>query len=329
MNEIVYFSRNKKNRFSIENVTNNIISEISKANFVRNYEVPNATASLMSIIGNIAFVFKNKSKNGINHITGDIHYAILGLIGCKSVLTIHDLVFLEGKQNKLSYWFKYLLWLYIPVKMADKIICISEKTKQDILKHIKTNKITVIYNPIVLAKKIKQEVKSFNEECPVVLFVGTKSNKNLERTLLALKGINCKVLIIGRLSDEQKMFLESNQIIYENRCNLSDKSIADAYYESDIVSFMSIYEGFGMPIVEGQLAGCVVITSNFAPMTEVGASSVVYADPYDIYSMHIAFKNIIFNKKYREQKIKEGFNNTIRFSPEKIAMEYMNLYNNL
>lgn len=130
MKEILYFNRNKNNRFSIENVTNFIEKEVAKKVPVYSFDVPNITASLYDIIGNIYYVFKHRKKTDINHVTGDIHYAIIGLIGCKSVLTIHDLVFLEGKQYKISYWLKYFLWLYLPVKLADQIICISEKTKQ-------------------------------------------------------------------------------------------------------------------------------------------------------------------------------------------------------
>ena len=329
MNDIFYFSRNSQNRFSIENVTHYVVAEIAKSCKTKSFEVPNITASLKAIMGNILYVFKRRSKDGINHVTGDIHYAILGLVGCKSVLTIHDLVFLEGKQNKISYWLKYLLWLYLPVKLSDKIICISEKTKQDVLKHIKTNKLSVIYNPIVLAKHFEQKIKPFNKKCPTILTIGTKDNKNLERTILSLKGIKCKMIIIGNLNDNQQKLLDDNHIDYENKSNLTDKEIAESYAEADIVSFMSTYEGFGMPIVEGQLAGCAVLTSNIAPMTEVGGSSVVYADPYNIESMHNAFLKIITDDNFREEKIKDGFINAERFSPQKIASQYLEIYKQL
>ena len=329
MKEILYFNRNKNNRFSIENVTNFIEKEVAKKVPVYSFDVPNITASLHDLIGNIYYVFKHRKKTAINHVTGDIHYAIIGLIGCKSVLTIHDLVFLEGKQNKISYWLKYFLWLYLPVKLADQIICISEKTKQEVLKHVNTQSISVIYNPIILAKQFTQQIKPFREDCPKILLIGTKSNKNIENTILALNGIKCNLLIIGKLNDAQLQLLMSSRIPFENKYNLTDDEIADAYYESDIVSFMSTYEGFGMPIVEGQLAGCAVLTSNIAPMTEVGASSVVYADPYNVLSIHEAFNKIINDKIYRDRKINEGFENAKRFSPEKIASEYMKIYDEL
>jgi len=325
---ISYFNRHESDGYSIEKITKHIVSEVSKANDVKNLQVPFQRVSVLNLLKNIIYVYKHREKNGVNHITGDVHYAVLGLIDCRSILTIHDLVFLEGKQSKLSYWFKYFFWLYMPVKMADRIVCISEKTKQEVLKHINTDKIAVIYDPVKLVE-IDVSRKSFNETCPRILHVGTKANKNLNRVIRSLNGVKCHLVIVGKLTKEIINFLKENNIEYENLVGISDVELANEYTKADIVSFVSTFEGFGMPIIEGQIADCIVITSNIAPMTEVGENSVIYVDPFSVDSIRSGFLQIISDKTLRESIIMKGRENRKRFSPEIIAAQYSNLYHSL
>ena len=146
--EIHYFNRSKSDRYSIEKVSNSIAEELSKHHRVTSFSVPYHKLTIINAIRNCLYVYKNRTKNGVNHITGDIHYCILGLIGCKSVLTIHDLVFLHDRSSKIKYFINYLFWLWLPVKLATKIVCISESTRDDLNLHIKTDKVSVIYDPV-------------------------------------------------------------------------------------------------------------------------------------------------------------------------------------
>lgn len=324
---VVYFNRAQGDRFSIEKVTRILINEISKTCDVESYSVPELRADLLSLIKNILYVYKRRSKDGINHITGDIHYCILGLIGVKSVLTIHDTVFLEVKQSKLARFAKWLFWLYIPCLIADKVICISEKTKDELKKHhINTAHVKVIYDPVDLAIYKKDICK---ESKINIIHVGTKDNKNLFRVIKSLRGLKCKLIIVGPLSHEIIESLKDNDIDYSNYVNVSDENLSELYAKSDIVSFPSLYEGFGMPIIEGQLSGCVVLTSNIPPMSEVGGDSVYYIDPYDIESMHNGFRELIDNQQLRMDLLSKGYENSLRFSADSICREYMNVYKEL
>jgi glycosyltransferase involved in cell wall biosynthesis len=321
---ITYFHRSKNYGFSIENVFAPIISEIKKKYTVSEYYLPYKKFNPGTFFKNLLFTYKHRNKNGINHVSGDTHYILLALITCKSVLTIHDLVFLQNTGNKIDYMLKWLLWLYLPLKIADKIICISETTRQEVLKHIKNNKISVIHNPINVSFKFSE--KKFNMNNPVILHIGTGWNKNLTRVIEALENIPCHLRIIGKLTNEYILLLNEKHIFYSNRYSLSDGDIIQEYQNCDIVSFPSIYEGFGMPIIEGQAIGRIVVTSNIPPMTEIGENSVVFVNPLDIESIRNGFLEIINNQEKRAALLEKSKENITRFSIEKIVNLYIKIY---
>lgn len=321
---ITYFHRNPLAGISIGKVSSTYINEIKKTVNIEEFTMPMFGASFKCIITNLLFTFRHRNKHGINHITGDIHYCMLGLIGCKSVLTIHDTVFLTTKQSKIKYFIKWILWLYIPCLLANKIVCISEKTKNEVIKHnIIGKKISIIYDPVSVSKVncVKKKGDIIN-----ILHVGTKKNKNLLRVIESLNGLRCHLTIVGYLTDETVFLLKRFNINYSNLYNISESELSEAYQQADIVSFPSTYEGFGMPIIEGQLAGCAILTSKIAPMTEVGQDSVLYVDPYNVNSINNGFESLITNSELRMKLVMKGKENVKRFLPDIIANQYLKLY---
>ena len=112
MNSIIYFSRNKNAGFSIQKVFSAIIDNPNNHNN-KSFEVPCYRANLNSLFKNICFIYSKRDRNCVHHITGDIHYCILGLIGFKSILTIHDLVLLKTTTNKTKKFIYFLFWYYL------------------------------------------------------------------------------------------------------------------------------------------------------------------------------------------------------------------------
>ena len=322
---ITFFHRNRKCGFSIYKVFKTIEDELKSQNQeIEEYFMPSQFSMPWDIIKNSIFTFRHRNIKDINHISGHIHDVILGLIGCKTVLTIHDLVFIDNVKNPLKRFYKWLFWLYIPVKLADKVTCISNETKRKVLENIKTDKITVIYNPIDPA--FKYVPKKFNQECPTILHIGTSWNKNLERTIQALEGIKCRLRIIGKINNHILQFLEEKNIKFSNAKNLSDEEIRQEYINCDIVNFPSIYEGFGMPIIEGQQTGRVVITSAIEPLKEIAGDAVIFVNPTNIQSIHDAYILAIENNKLRNEIIQNGLENVKRFDVKNIAQQYLKLY---
>lgn len=321
--KVTYFYRNHKVGFSIKKVADLYVNQMEDKEI---YEMPSPYASMMSILKNMWFTFKHRNKSGINHITGDIHYCIIPLMHCKTVLTIHDTSAYDCANGIKKVLIKYL-WFIIPLKLASKVTCISTSTKVSLSRFTKRTDIIVIPNAV--DPSFTYTPKEFNEATPNILLIGTNWNKNVESTIKALNGINCQVTIIGNLNISQKKALELNNIKYVNKSNLTDEEIKTEYKNCDIVSFCSLFEGFGMPIIEANAVGRVVITSKLSPMTEVGGKGAIFVNPHSIEEMSSAFKEVIRNKELRKRLIALGLENIKRFSLRKIVNDYIELYNSL
>ena len=318
---IVYFHRNHAAGYSINKVTQTVIRDIEDK---EEYELPYNSPSPIAVMRNLWFVFRHRRKDSINHVTGDVQYAILALWGCKSVLTCHDTVSLDFR--KLPYYKKFLLewfWYRLPLKYATKVVAISESTRECLKRYTKRDDIEVIHNaidPIFEPREVPRH------DIPQVLLIGTSPNKNLLRTFDALKGIKCQVDIIGKLSEEQITSLKANQIQYSNRVGLSDAQILDAYAESDVVSFVSLFEGFGMIIVEANKVGRPVICSDIPVLNEVGGDAALFVNPLDVDDMHRGFERIMADSALREALVARGLENADRFDVTEIKGKWIKFY---
>lgn len=285
-------------------------------------ELPYAGASPRVILRNNKFARSKQAE--INHITGDCHYLALAFKN-KSILTIHDVKSaLDG--NFIQQLYVKLFWFWLPALFVKRITVISKFTKSELQRVIPfaKNKIRVIHNPI--NNLLKLTPYQFNSKSPKILFIGTKPNKNLEQSLAAIKDLNCKAVIIGKLTNDQKKLLEQYHIIYENKLNLTYQEIVKCYQTCDLVSFISTYEGFGMPIIEAQAIGRPIITSNFGAMKEVSNGSACEVDPNDVNVIKESMVKIFKDEQFRQQLIQNGLQNVKRFQPEWIAKQYIDLY---
>jgi glycosyltransferase involved in cell wall biosynthesis len=325
--KVTFFHRHRSLGFSIQHVFGPVIEGMQSVDpniEIEEVFMPSMRSMPWDVVQNCWYVFRHRNKEGINHISGHIHDVVLSLTGCKTVLTIHDLVFIDNVKNPIKRFYKWLFWLYLPIRLADRITCISEHTSMNILKHIHTEKLRMIHNPLDPA--FNYIPKEFNLEKPVVLHIGTGWNKNLKRSILALDGLTCHLRIIGKLSEEMLCLLEEHKIEYSNDYQLTDEKIREEYINSDIVNFPSEYEGFGMPIVEGQKTGRVVLTSAIEPLIEIAGGAAHFVNPHDINSLREGYVKLIEDATYRNHLIRNGLKNTVRFDIRCIAGEYIKVY---
>ncbi len=268
------------------------------------------------------------NQGDINHITGDIHFIALLLKKKKTVLTIHDissvLKFTGGKQKILKYF-----WFTMPARRVKYITVISEFTKKELLETIKIKPEKIIVIPDCVSPEIKFSKQKFNTEKPTILQIGTKANKNLPNLINAIKGINCKLEIIGQLSALQKSLLTENEIEYKNSYNLEYSEIIEKYQQADIVNFVSDYEGFGVPILEAQATGRCVITSNISPMKEVAGKGAILVPPSNSEALNKQIIKLINDTNYRKEAIKNGKENVQHYSAQAVAQKYFLLYKQL
>lgn len=322
---IVYFHRNKSAGFSIEKVSQTIISEIEDKVV---YNLPCTGVSLMSILTNIIYIIRHREKDAIHHITGDVHYGILGLLGYKSVLTIHDTVGIDfNRMSKVKAWLYRLFWFVIPIRLANRVVCISYETKKAIGRFTKRKDIVVIHNAVDLGLQYSQ-LHPIND-VPKILFIGVNENKNLLRCFKALANIPCEVTVVGKLSKDQLRCLSEYKITYLNKWNLTDEEINKEYASCDIVSFCSLFEGFGMPLLEAQLVGRPVICSTLPVLKEVGGDAACFVDPYSVSSIRNGYLRLISDLEFRKELVRKGRNNVRLFLPNDIRSKWEKLYSSI
>ena len=265
---------------------------------------------------------------GVDHITGEIHYLNLLMKPHRVVLTIHDCRMVQRKSGVARHFVK---WLYLdgPVKRSAIVTTVSRNTKNEIIKYTGCDplKIRIIYNPI--SSIFKANPKPFASNCCHILQIGTGPNKNLDRLIPALHNINCVLTIVGKLTGQQVELLKKFNINYTNVSNISNEELYECYRACDILTFISTFEGFGMPIVEAQAVERVVITSNCSSMPEIAGDGACLVDPYNIEDIRSGFLKIITDFKYRTQLIERGRENRKRFDVQAIAKEYLNVYQEL
>lgn len=327
---ITYIFRTQSNQRSIERVFEPII-EIMKADG-HDVEVEFAVQGkcIISTLWKNMWHFRKVSKYRICHITGDVQYVACLMNPNNTILTIHDLVPLHNKRVPwYSKWLCYWLWYYFPLKRLKKVTCISEATRQDLVAFFPwaKNKISVVTNPVSPAFRYVPKV--FNQECPTILHIGTKNNKNLHRVIEALAGINCHLRIIGRIPDKEKEALIRQKINFSNEEFVTDKQIVREYENCDIVSFPSLFEGFGMPIIEGQTTGRAVLTSEIEPMKSVAGKNTCLVNPNSVDSIHHVFLRLINDREFREQVVAAGVENAKTYTPQSITNMYEQIYNEL
>lgn len=259
----------------------------------------------------------------VNHVTGDVHYLATALPPERTVLTVHDCVAMHRggplKRAVLKHWY-----FVKPVRHARMVTVISEATRRELIAvtGCAPGKIRLV--PDCVSEVFDHAPREFNDSRPTVLMVGALPHKNLERTVRALEGESFRLRVIGRLTSQQQALLRAVDHTAEH--DLSPEEMAQRYREADVVCFPSLYEGFGMPILEGQATGRAVITSGRAPMRDVAGGGACLVDPESEASIREGFRRVVSDAAYRAELIAKGLENVRQYSAERVAGMYLDIY---
>lgn len=264
-------------------------------------------------------------QGDVTHVTGDITFSAILLNRKRTVLTILDCGILQRKQG-LRKWLIKKFWFEWPINRARFVTTISESAAEDLRKccQFDGNKLKVI--PVAISEKFQFSPKDFPTQTPRLLQIGTAPNKNIPRLLEAIEGLDVELCIIGKLSPETLAKLESLRIRYRNLYNISEDEMVEEYRQADVVCFASLYEGFGMPILEAQATGRPVVTSERCSMPEVAGKGAVFVDPESIESIRSGIVSLLTSGQLRADLQQKGLENVLRFAPQHIAQRYADVY---
>ena len=306
------------------------------------------------------FVCKDLNKRGVDIYHGLSHEIPYGIqhTKIKSVVTIHDLIFERYPQqyNPIDV-FTYRFKIKNACKNANHVIAISEQTKNDLINlyQVDGNKISVCYQSCDFAffkeeNSITTEQTRLKYNLPkdFFLFVGSIiERKNLlaicKAMLLIEKKERVPLVVIGKgglYLKKIKQFLAQTGL--ENDVHfLSEKTdaeiipdflaiydLASIYRCANALIYPSVFEGFGIPILEAMAAGTPVITSGLSCMPEVGGDAVLYVNPYDEHDIASKMKILNSDLMLRNDLSRKGKERSLQFTDQNCAQRVMNVYQN-
>ncbi|HBZ5596736.1 Partial mannosyltransferase B [Klebsiella quasipneumoniae] len=231
-----------------------------------------------------------------------------------TIITVHDLNHIDVKHNS-SFLKKiyYNLILKRACKKVPIIFTVSEFTKQRIVEwaDINPTKVYVVGNGV--SKEFHREVKPYIYSKPYFLIVGNrKKHKNEISSLKAfklLKNNEYNVLITGNASLELMEYI-NNESLNDNVHFIgpqTDSELASLYKGATALIFPSLYEGFGLPVVEAMSCGTPVITSNVSSLPEISGDAAILVDPLNINEISDAMSSIINDNSLRNELIGKGY----------------------
>lgn len=326
--QTVFFFRkaNAPWHHSIEELFDTIISALPPAVTPLRYVMKENSTGLWNRVKNT--IDSAFHQGEVNHITGDVHYIAILMKKRKTVLTIHDLRILSSGGGLRTAVLKFF-WFTLPGRRVRFITVISEFIKLELIARtgIPASKILVVHDCI--SPGIKAFPREFNTSGPVILQIGTTPNKNLNRVIDALEGLDVTLVIVGKLTGDDIRSLQQHKISYENYFNLPYNEVLDKYRHADIVLFASLYEGFGLPILEANAIGRPVITGNNTSLPEVAGDAALVIDAENTAAIRQAVIQLISDEKLRSELVRKGFENIKRFHPETIGNKFADIYSRI
>lgn len=264
----------------------------------------------------------------------------------RSIVTIHDLIFL-----RLPHLYRMLDRTIYERKFryacetADRIVAVSRQTANDIVEFfgITPEKIDVVYqgcNPVFNTdvSLVEKEILRMKYLLPksFILYVGTiEERKNLLTLIKALHfgKIDIPLVVIGKPTPYLNKiieFIERHSLINIIFCDIvHNQDLPGIYQLANLFVYPSIFEGFGIPILEALYSRVPVITSRGSSLTEVGGDHTLYVDPNNVEEMAAAIKKVLMDPELQDKMIAEGYKHARKFDADKVTSNIMQVYNRL
>jgi len=257
------------------------------------------------------------------------------------IITVHDLLPFHYP-SLLPRWVPYYEY-FLPaiIKGSTAVVCVSEFTRQEVLERypsITEEKLKVIHGGVDLERFYPRSQGKISERYDIkeyLLCVGeVRPYKNLENVFRALELCpdGPQLAISGKIFGEHKTKLENlaRSLNIENRIvwlgYVPDDLLPNLYSEATAFIFPSLYEGFGLPIIEAMACGCPVISSNRASLPEIGGEAALFFDPLEISDMAESIMKVCEDTEYRQTLARSGQEHANKFNWESSVKKHMDLF---
>lgn len=279
-------------------------------------------------------------KSDVIHITSQ-EYAYLGLMLPKSKLciTCHDLFPITKERERARWNYQARIRLGLTGLRRARIVLVnSEYTKKQLLKHgVKEDRITITgmgYDPTKYRPLDGKEFrKKHHLEGKIILHVGSEiPRKNLPTLLKAVaKTKNATFVRIGTPQDktarkELQALASKLGVKVKFLDHIPEKELPLAYNAADVLAFPSLFEGFGMPIIEAMACGCPVVTSDAPGTKETAGGAAKLCDPHNPDSIAKAIIEVLKNKRAREYLVQKGLKRAKKYTWNKVVQRTKQAY---
>lgn len=248
------------------------------------------------------------------------------------VVTVHDLISFKFPQSPFFKHKDIKSQMKDVIKNATRIIAISESTKNDLINILNINeyKIDVIYHGVEQIQFEKQVKNTEN----YILFVGDRNGyKNFSNTLKAVSSILTKdrklnFICVGSPFTKEEQVLVNNLKIDSqvSVMRVTNEELYSLYSNARLFIFPSLYEGFGMPILEAFVNNCPVCLSNSSCFPEIAGEAGVYFDPNSIASITSAIEKLLYNPELVSKIVERGNNQLKKFSWKEAGLKTLKTY---
>ena len=262
----------------------------------------------------------------------------------KLVVTIHDvkpLLFPKGKKPySIREAIKHLL-IPDPLSKIDHIITVSECSKNDIVERLKiaNDRVTVIPQGVEheIFCPASSRLEDTSRVTPYILSVaGADPTKNLRSLILAYSRLpvdmqrSHQLILVGDLEHQGKLhqLIEQNGIRRQTICTgiIPDERLIHLYQNASLFVFPSLYEGFGLPVLEAMACGCPVLCSNTSSLPEVVGDAAMMVSPLDIPALESAMRKILTDSVLQKRMRLEGRTRSQQYSWDRTALQTVELY---
>lgn len=261
-----------------------------------------------------------------------------------AVVTIHDLIFMRFPEfykpiDRKIYFGK----AKYACNSAKRIIAISKQTKEDIINYLKIDpdKIEVLHQSISRKFFDEQKTDGLAEKYGIlgdfILSVGTIESRKNQLTLLKAvhdSKINLQVVFVGKPTNYSFQLLQyisememENQVKFLN--DVPRKDLAGLYQLAQLSVYISVFEGFGLPVIESMASGCPVITSNVSCLPETAGNAALLCSPANSAELGKHIKKIISKDSIRNEFIQKGRERAMLFHPEHYSKKLISLYSEI